>query len=199
MKRSITEEYLVGASPSLSFGNPGFGIRSISLTRQRIIITGGLLVLGILMPLLAHLFGTGRMLLPLHTALMIGSFILPLPYALFLALSIPLANTLLTGMPGLFPALPMVVCEFSVYVVIIRYCYGTLCCNIFLSLIIAQLLGRLSVAALFWMFSVLWHTEFIGISPYLMHLFCDFLPGIVLQLLVAPIAVGCSQWWLKDS
>jgi len=199
MKRLIADKGLSFMSPSALLEDVGFREGRLSLTMQRVIVTSVLLALGILMPLLAHLFGTGRALLPMHAALMIGSCVLPLSYALFLALSIPLLNHLFTGMPILFPALPVVIFEFSVYVVIIRYCYGVLRCNIFLSLIVAQLLGRLAAALLLWSFSILWHTEFIGISAYFLHLLSDFLPGIALQLLIAPIAVGCSKLWWKDS
>lgn len=153
-----------------------------------------LLILGIALPWFAHRFGFGKAFLPMHLPLLMGGFLLPIGYAISLALMIPIANTALLGMPTLFPALPMIIVELLIYIVTIKYFYQVKRYNIIVSLLLSLFFGRVTAAIIALIFGSYIHAGFNTIGAYFLHLTVDFLPGLALQLLIVPIL---APWLLS--
>lgn len=150
-----------------------------------------LLILGIALPWFAHRFGIGMSLLPLHLPLIIGTLLLPLGYAALLAIMIPLLSTVLIGMPVFFPILPIIIIEFMLYVLAIKYFYQLKHYNFFISLLISLLLGRVAVTVAALFFGVFTYSGLNAAVDYFVQLFSDFVPGIIIQLLVGLILTLC--------
>ena len=90
-----------------------------------VLIRGSILVaLAFVLPALTHFLPWGNMgplLMPLAIPVFLGAFLLPLPWALAAAITLPLASWALTGMPPMLPPVaPMMILEGLATVAVVR-------------------------------------------------------------------------------
>jgi niacin transporter len=91
--------------------------RGVRLTKN-LTVTAALIAVGVLLPAICHMFGVvGTIVLPMHIPVLTAGLLLPLPYALAVALISPVIGTFATGMPALFPVLPLMLAELAGYAV----------------------------------------------------------------------------------
>lgn len=141
-----------------------------------------LLILGISLPWCTHIFGLGMNFLPIQLPILAGALLLPFLGSFFLIILTLILNTYLTGMPAVYPNLPCLIIELSIYIVLIKYFYLVKNWNIFLSLLLTLLGGRILTTLITSSIGLVHYQGFIGILQHFKHLILDFLPGIILQL-----------------
>lgn len=144
------------------------------------------LLMGIIFTYILHLFGDiGRVFLPIHIFVIIGAYILPPVYAVSIAVILPLSSSFLTGMPVVYPILPIIILELMTYALIIGFLKRK---NIYFSLILAMISGRITAA-----FSVFLLGKIMGLAMhpirYIESSIITGIPGIIFQIIIIPIII----------
>ena len=157
---------------------------------QRLTLAGMFLALGIILPYaLGHGIGIpGTLLLPMHLPVLLCGFICGPAYGLLCGMLLPVLNCMITGMPSLFPMLPIMFCELSVYglcsgLLFSKSPLGRLKFGIYIALPITMICGRIAYAAAFYSL-LLTVGEFKALS--VSAAVVSGLPGILIQLLLIP-------------
>jgi len=85
--------------------------RRPTLSSTTLILAGGLGALGLVLPPLFHVLGSGAVFLPMHLPLVALGFLVPPRVSLQVVLVVPFLSSMATGMPPLFPTVPAMVAE----------------------------------------------------------------------------------------
>lgn len=146
------------------------------------------IALGILVPQVFHLFGgTGPVFLPMHIPVLLAGFIIGGKYAGITGFATVILSSLLTGMPQP-PVLYFMLVEVTVYGIAAGLFYRNMKLNVFLSLILAMLMGRAALAATVFTLQPLLGLK---LSPavYMTGAVINGIPGIAIQSLLIPFLV----------
>ena len=152
------------------------------------------IALGVLLPIAFHAIGAmGSVFLPMHIpVLMAGLLLGPVVGAGVGALT-PICSALLTGMPPVLPALPIMVPELIAYGWVSGYLRRN--CNLFVALVAAMLAGRLTAGIMVWLLA-----QWIELpwTPwvYLTATVAKGIPGLIVQLLFIPLLVKRLEGWI---
>ncbi len=161
---------------------------------QKLTVSALLTAVGMLLPLLTHLLGTGAagtVVLPMHLPVLCCGFLCGPLYGLACGLLVPTLNCLLTGMPVAYPMLPIVTCELMTYGVISGvFSKKTPLCRkpwgLYAALALTMLCGRAvyggAWAALFLLNPAMK-------APTVVAAIVTGLPGILIQLILVPSLV----------
>ena len=166
----------------------------ISNKSKRVVIAGLMLLCGILLPFVtAHGFGiTGSILLPMHIPVLhCGFFSGPL-FGFLCGLVLPVMNSILTGMPALYPMALLMTFELATYGFVSGLLYKTFdysekLLRIYIVLIISLLTGKIVYAAAFHI--ILMQDAGTKVASAL-SAFLSGIPGIVIQLVLIPSLVA---------
>lgn len=150
--------------------------------------SGLFIALGVILPIFFHFTGvSGKIFLPMHIPVLLGGFYIKPKYMILVGALTPILSSLLTGMPPLFPMLPIMIIELSTYGFMVAYLREKRI-NKFINLITSMISGRITA----------------GIVVYIMTLTVGFkanpllfvkgsiitgLPGIAIQLILIPLLV----------
>lgn len=148
------------------------------------------LAFGILIPFAtAHAFGIpGTLLLPMHISVFIGAMILGPRLGLILGILTPVISMFITGMPSSIMVFIMTP-ELAFYGLSAGYLYHTKKYNIYLSLIVSMIIGRIAYAlSLFLAQEIFLLPDFLKIASVLTAVTTGFI-GIILHILLIPILV----------
>jgi hypothetical protein len=151
-------------------------------------------VLSVITPLLTHYFGgvaAGRVFLPMHFFVLAAGLWLGWRAGLAVGILTPLVSYAVSAMP-LLPVLPFVTIELTAYG-FFSGLLGSRVKNIWLALAGALILGRLFL----WLGLVLLPTKLVA-TQYLIGVLKAGWLGILLQLILVPLAVKLIQRFLKD-
>lgn len=146
-----------------------------------------LTVLGVIFPYIFHIFGSvGRVFLPMHFFVMIGAYILSPFYALIITISIPIISSFVTGMPIVYPILPILIAELTTYTLTISFLKKK---GLYFSLIVSMITGRVAATLIV---SMLVKTMGLAMNPirYIESSIITGLPGIIFQIIIVPIIVS---------
>lgn len=154
-----------------------------------------LVAVGVLLPMIFHAAGaSGSIFLPMHIPVLIAGLLLGPAVGTLVGLLTPVCSTLLTGMPPLFPSLPIMLPELAVYggfAGILRRRFGLIP-----ALIGAMLLGRLAAGVMVWLLA-----QFVALpwTPvvYLAAMVTKGIPGMIVQLLFVPLLVKRLEGWIR--
>lgn len=160
---------------------------------EKIAVAGMLLALGILLPFAtSHGFGIpGTVLLPMHIPVLLCGFLCGPLYGGFCGLLLPVLNSFLTGMPAMYPMMPIMAGELAVYGLVSGLLYhktklGKVSFGIYPALIGAMLCGRV-------MYGIIFHVLlFLNGNMKALTVWAAImtgLPGILIQLLLIPPVV----------
>jgi len=156
---------------------------------QKICIASLLLATGIILPELFHIIGgsaMGGLFLPMHIPVFIAGLLLGRFYGTVVGAVTPIISFLLTGMP---PAviLPFMILELISYGFLSGFMQSKNC-NLYLSIIVAQIGGRAVNAAALLVAAYLLH---LNVAPVMAVGTAVVLgiPGIVIQLFFVPMIV----------
>ncbi|MGM0641547.1 MAG: ECF transporter S component [Thermotogota bacterium] len=159
---------------------------------QKMITAAILIALGVLLPQIFHLIGgpnLGGILLPMHIPVLLTGFIVGPFYGIIAGLLTPVLSSLLTGMPPVSPPiLFLMMFELPIYGLVAGFLFERKRANVFVSLIGAMILGRLSYGLGIIVLSKIFMLNIpaaIGVGSA----FVSGLPGIALQIVLIPLTV----------
>lgn len=153
---------------------------------KKIVISGLLISIGVLLPIIFHSISMGgQIFLPMHIPVLIAGMVLGPLYGTIVGLVTPLLSSFFTGMPPVFPMLPIMVFELGTYGLVAGYFTKIFPKKVFLPLCAAMFDGRVSAGLVVFVLS-----RFFGanIKPliFLKGAIITGLPGIVIQLIIIP-------------
>ncbi len=156
----------------------------------RDIAIGGLFgALGVALPMVFHLVGLGRVFLPMHLPVLVCGLLVSPVVALAVGIVTPLASSALTGMPPIVPTGLIMTLELGALALIASMARRWLRLPVMLSVIAAMAAARIVTGL-----EMLALAPLMGLkqSPiaYLAATAISSWPGLVLQLVVAPLAVA---------
>lgn len=161
---------------------------------KKIVYTSFFIALGIILPIIFHMIGgpgLGRVLLPMHLPVLIGAAYLGPLAGLIMGVITPLLSSLFTGMPPVIPMLPIMIVELGLYGLVMGYLFFRLKMNVYLSLLITMLIGR--IGASFVVLILVYGFGFgqLPANPviYIYGTITAGLPGIIGQLIIIPIVL----------
>lgn len=143
--------------------------------------------MGVGLPYGFHLMGLGPAFLPMHIPVILGALFLGPLYGFAIGLITPLLSSFLTGMPPFMPPVaPMMMVELSLMGAVAGYLSFKKNLNVYLSLALTMLTGRMIYAALIFALASYFlkanQTPLVYIGTALIFA----IPGFVLQLVVIP-------------
>ena len=171
-------------------------VHQVNVTK--LILAGLFVCLGIIIPYVTgHAFGIeGRVLLPMHIPVLMAGLLLGSRYGALCGLVTPVISSLLTGMPVLWPMLPMMTGELLTYGLTAGLLRKRFRQSLYLSLIGAMILGRI-VSGL--AFAILLMPPNIGVVfGTVSSAVVSGLPGILIQLIMIPGIVKLLDKVVKD-
>lgn len=159
----------------------------------RLVTAGFMLALGILLP---QIFGRveflGSTFLPMHLPVLLCGAVCGGIYGGICGALVPLICTMIFGMPVLYPTAIAMAFELSAYGLLIALFYRKLNWNIYPSLLLAMLGGRVVNGLMNWLLLGL-QGEAYSLSIFFTACFAQGLPGIILQIVLVPILVLILQ------
>lgn len=153
-----------------------------------IVISGLLIAIGVIIPSIFHSVGiAGNIFLPMHVPVLLGGFLLSPIYAFLVGILTPLLNSLLTGMPPLFPMAIIMVFELGIYGLVASYLYRKLKVPVIISLILSMIVGRLVSGAVVYILALSFSTVKMDPLLFVKGGIITGLPGIIIQIVLIPI------------
>lgn len=161
---------------------------------KKIILSGLLVALGVLIPIFFHMLGAGgAVFLPMHLPVMVTGFLVGPLFGLIVGTLTPFISSLLTGMPPLFPMAVLMIFELSAYGFICGFLYEKMKRNVILSLIGAMLGGRIVLGLIAFIM-----VQVFGVSApslqnpitYVWSSIVTGLPGILIQIVLVPVLIA---------
>lgn len=163
------------------------------------VLAGMLAAVGVLLPFItAHAFGVpGTIFLPMHIPVfLIGLLCGPL-YGAIGGIMIPVISSLITGMPPLFPMLPMMAGELFTYGIISGLLYRKFKFSIYPSLVISMLCGRVVYGLIFTVLLFVNGGNLKALS--VQGALLQGIPGIIVQLVLLPIIVTAVNKYFTNT
>jgi len=158
---------------------------------KNLVLSGLFLAMGIVLPMFAHLLGLGNNILPMHIPVLLCGFVCGWPFGLIVGFITPLINSLLTGMPPLFPVAVAMSLELATYGFMAGFLYKILPKKnlfVYLALVVSMIFGRIIWGAAMLLIlgiggkTFTW-AAFIGGSVI------GAVPGIIIQIILIPILI----------
>lgn len=141
------------------------------------------LTLGIAIPNFVHYIGgqfLGRLLLPLPFIVILSGMLFGWEIGLLSGIGIPLISYLISGMPPMILLKEMLL-EVSIYGLLSGLLYRKLRVNVFVSILIALLMGKLSLFVLYHFLNKLPTIVFSSMT--------NTIPGLLLQIFILPFII----------
>lgn len=152
------------------------------------LVLGGFFgMLALALPVVFHLVGLGRYLLPMFLPILMLGFLVRWSTAVQVGAFVPIVSALLTGMPPLYPPIAIIMsCEGVVLGGVAALCYRTWGMGLWPSLLLAIGAERLTLAILMLVFSEVFHlmTGVVVTASVLAGA-----PGVALQIVLVPYVV----------
>lgn len=156
---------------------------------KRLVIASLLLAIGIIIPYIFHTTGIpGPVFLPMHIPILLGGFLLPPHLAILLGMLTPLLNSLITGMPVLFPIGIIMVFELGFYGLIASLSYRKVKMPSFLALIISMIVGRIMAGVTVFVLAAFFAVK-LDPMTFIIGAVVTGLPGIIIQLILVPTLI----------
>jgi uncharacterized membrane protein len=168
--------------------------RKKSESTKKLVYSALFVALGVLLPLaVSHSLGLqGTVLLPMHIPVLLAGFICGARYGVLVGVAVPFLSCLLTGMPPVYPMLPIMTAELAVYGLASGFFAENRTFSktpTTLKLVISMLCGRVAYGAMFGiMFGIVGlfsHSELRALPVW--GAVVTGLPGIALQLVLIPL------------
>ncbi len=162
---------------------------------KRLILASLCLALGVVLPIAFHsVANAGSIFLPMHIPVLLCGLICGWPYGLACGVLTPILSSLITGMPPM-AYVPSMVCELAVYGLVSGLVFkyvktGKPIVNIYIALISAMLLGRITFGVLN---ALIFRAGEYSLVIWSTAAFATALPGIIIQLIVIPVLIFALQ------
>ncbi len=163
-----------------------------NFTMKNIVNSALLLALGVVLPQVFHVFGqaSGQTLLPIHIPVLLTGFICGPVFGLIVGILTPILSHLFTGMPPMspMPVLLFMLIELPAYGFFSGMLYKKYSLNVYISLIIAMLAGRIVNGVGMAIFVAFLSLPINPIVSVLSSIAMG-LPGIAIQIIIIPVIV----------
>lgn len=152
-------------------------------------ISGFLVGLGLLLPFItAHAFGMpGTIFLPMHIPVFLIGLLCGPMYGAMGGILIPVLSCLFTGMPPVFPMLPIMTGELFTYGIMSGLLYHKVRMPLYPSMLISMLCGRLVYGLIFQ--ALLLANNGVLKALSVTQALIEGIPGIVIQLVLLPAII----------
>jgi hypothetical protein len=143
--------------------------------------------LALALPVAFHAVGLGSKFLPMLLPVLLNGFLVPLPWAVFTGLAVPLVSSVTTGMPPLYPPIAVsMALEGAVLGGTAALLYRGDRRSLWMALISAIVLGRFAGLVFLYGLAVLF-----GLPPTIVSIasLVQGIPGVILQIAVVPLIV----------
>ncbi len=158
-----------------------------------IVKSGMFLALGVLITYTFHLTGiAAKALLPMHIPVLLCGFIVGPQYGLIVGFLTPLLNSLLTGMPQIYPSGISMSLELATYGLVSGWMYKVRNKNIMISLIVSMLSGRIVLGIANYILLGFSGKQYL-FQAFLMSAFVNVIWGIAIQLIIIPLVVKAVE------
>lgn len=168
------------------------------MSTRKLVMSALFIALGIVIPIAFHQFQMGgQTFLPMHLPVLIGGMLLGPRYGMLIGFITPVLSSLLTSMPPVYPMLPIMFFELGIYGFTSGYLYRIFKGNIYLSLIISMLAGRIGASIVVFFMTKFFAFQGPGFFAYIKGGILTGLPGIIIQLVFVPLVVKLLERGLK--
>jgi len=158
---------------------------------QKIIYTAVFVALGVLVPFAtAHLVGAGPVFLPMHIPVLLAGLILGPLWGAVVGVLSPFLSSVTTGMPVMYPMMPIMVVELGVYGFAAGFLYKKLKLPLFIALPAAMVLGRVGYAAM-WGMLFAFNSDLRAAT--VLVAVTTGVPGIAIQLGLIPLLMNAIE------
>ena len=175
----------------------------LTKTTQKTVVAGLFLALGIVLPFAtAHAFGLqGNIFLPMHIPVLLCGYICGPLFGAVLGLLLPLCNSLLTGMPAIFPTALLMTFELLTYGFMsgllykklpIKKMYAKTCTSLIISILSGRIVYGIIGAVL-----LVYDSGLEGVSAIAATI--SGIPGIIIQLIFIPIIIFSLEKFIKKN
>lgn len=159
---------------------------------KKLTLSAMFLALAFVMPFLTgQIPQIGSMLCPMHIPVLLCGFFCGVPWGLAVGFIAPLLRSFTLGMPPMFPTAFCMAFELATYGFFAGLLYNKLPrkkVNVYISLLGAMIIGRLVWGAVMFCCMGLDASKF-GLSAFWAGAVLNAVPGIVLQIVLIPVAV----------
>ncbi len=165
---------------------------------RKLILAGLFVALGLIIPYFTgHAFGVpGTILLPMHLPVLLCGLLCGPKLGALCGVVTPLLSSVLTGMPPMYPMLPVMMGELITYGFVSGFLRETLKKPVLLSQIGAMVAGRVVYGLIF---AALVFANPVLRAPSVLVAVSTGLPGIVIQLLaITPIVLFVEKMWKQS-
>lgn len=146
--------------------------------------------IGVLLPVMFHVVGLGKVFLPMHIPVLLAGFFCGPAVGALVGVLTPLLSAVLTGMPPFMPPVAqMMVFELGIYGLLTGLAYQRLRLGVYPSLLGAMVAGRLVYGLLGYLALPLFGLKQVPLLYPVTYGVLTSLPGIVLQLVLVPAVV----------
>ncbi len=165
---------------------------------RRLVLSAMFMAIGFVLPFFTgQIQQIGNMLLPMHIPVLLCGLICGWQYGAAVGFLLPLARSLIFGMPVLYPTAVAMAVELAVYGLVIGLVYGLFkrqCVwTVYIALLAAMLLGRAAWGgAQVILLGLQEHTY--SWQAFLTASILNAIPGILLQLILIPAIMSMLHW-----
>ena len=160
---------------------------------SRLVLSAMFLAIGLVLPFLTgQIPEIGGMLLPLHLPALICGFVCGWPWGLAVGFVLPMARSVLFGMPPMIPTALCMAFEMAAYGAVAGLVYRRLPrrpSGVYIALIASMLAGRVVWGIASWAIYALLTPNPFGIAAFWMGGFVNAWPGMVVQVIVVPLII----------
>lgn len=145
------------------------------------------IAMAVIIPMLLHgIPNAGTLLLPMHFPVLLAGFFVDPFFALLVGLLSPAVNTLITGMPPVFPVLPFMMAELATYGFVTSVLYRKLKMDRNIVLVLSMVSGRLMATLAVWVLTSMFGARLPAPWAFFSGAFTGSLAGIAIQLAAIP-------------
>ncbi len=153
---------------------------------KKLTYSGLLLALAVLIPFIFHITGTlGTVFLPMHIPVLLCGFICGKKHGLIIGAVAPLINTMIIGMPVLYPIAIAMVFELAAYGFFAGLLYEKFN-KVIPSLLGAMMIGRIVRIIATFLITVPFGVKFV-FEGIMVALFVTSIWGIIIQIVLIPL------------
>lgn len=159
---------------------------------QKMVETALCVAIGLTLPLALHSIpSAGSIFLPMHIPILLCGLLCGWSWGLACGVITPVLSSLIFGMPPT-AILPGMVLELAIYGLMTGLLYHKLKLNLYVSLILSMLLGRIASGLMHAVVFLSGGSEY-SFAIFFNTLFVKGLPGMIIQIILIPILVIALQ------
>lgn len=155
---------------------------------KKLVLGSIFIALGLIIPIIFHQFNMGGpVFLPMHIPVLFAGLFLGPIYGLIVGVLTPILSSVLTGMPPLFPMLPIMIFELGIYGLVSGYLSDRFKGTI-VPLITSMIVGRIVAGMVVFVLVTLFGAKMDPIL-FVKGAIIAGLPGIIIQLILIPVVM----------